>query len=192
MSEYVDRVFDTINPGRPDRPAVIDWRPVEDLLGANLPEDFKRIIETYGPAMINEHLMLFHPGTELFNLKDHVSSRIEALKSTDWGDITFRGAAPVGGGPDGLIPVISTDRNESAFLVRAETGEGWNVVGFAFDGEFTEFRVGFSEWLYRYLLGEDVFGPGTGMPRRGAVKIQDLPKTRGEGIVERRGPARAK
>ncbi|RAJ29691.1 hypothetical protein K353_06579 [Kitasatospora sp. SolWspMP-SS2h] len=66
------------------------------------------------------------------------------------------------------------------------------MVGFACDGGFTEFRKGFGEWLHRYLLGEDVFGPGAGMPRRGAARIQDLPKARGEGVVDRRGPARAK
>ncbi|GAA2753025.1 SMI1/KNR4 family protein [Kitasatospora cinereorecta] len=192
MRDYLGAVLDMIGPGRPDRPEQCDWAEVEDLLGVELPADFKQIAETYAPVTLNHHLTLTRPGTQFFNLAERLPLQIKGLEESDWdgAGVTFRGARPTFGGPDGLIPVASTDRREGAFLVRAANGERWHMAGMVLDGEFVEYEMGFSEWLYRYLVGEDMFGPRSGVFYRGPLMIEDLPKAPGEGTTKRRGPAR--
>ncbi|MCP2314267.1 hypothetical protein [Kitasatospora paracochleata] len=192
MRDYLGAVLDMIGPGRPDRPESSGWAEVEGLLEVELPADFKQIAETYAPVTLNHHLTLTRPGTQFFNLAERLGPEIKGLEESDWdgAGVTFRGARPSFGGPDGLIPVASTDRREGAFLVRPADGDGWHMAGIVLDGQFAEYEMSFSEWLYRYLAGEDMFGPRSGVYYPGPLMIVDLPKAPGEGVTERRGPAR--
>ncbi|MFJ5880410.1 hypothetical protein [Kitasatospora cineracea] len=192
MRDYLRAVLDMIGPGRPDRPESVEWDGVEGLLGIELPADFKEIAETYAPVMLNHHLILTRPGSQFFNLAEQMAPQLKGLEESDWdgAGVTFRGARPTFGTPDGLIPVARTDRREGAFLVRSADGKDWHMASIVLDGEFVEYGMGFSEWLYRYLVGEDMFGPRTGVFYPGPLLIEDLPKAPGEGVTKRRGPAR--
>ncbi|MFG2694105.1 SMI1/KNR4 family protein [Kitasatospora sp. NPDC048407] len=192
MRDYLGAVLNMIGPSPADRPEFVEWGEVEGLLGAELPADFKEIVETYAPVTLNHHLVLTRPGTQFFNLAERLEQQIKGLKESDWdgAGVTFRGATPTFGGPDGLIPVASTDRREGAFLVRPAGGEGWHMAGMVLDGQFVEYEMGFSEWLYRYLMGEDMLGPRSGVFYPGPLVIEDLPKSPGDAVTARRGPAR--
>ncbi|MFJ1754093.1 hypothetical protein [Kitasatospora sp. NPDC088134] len=192
MRDYLGAVLDMIGPGRADRPEFVEWGEVEGLLGIELPADFKEIVETYAPVTLNHHLVLTRPGTRFFDLAERLGPQIRGLEESDWdgAGVTFRGATPTFGGPDGLIPVARTDRREGAFLVRSANGERWHMAGMVLDGPLVEYGMGFSEWLYRYLVGEDMFGPRSGVFYPGPLMIEDLPEAPGDAVAARRGPAR--
>ncbi|AUY53617.1 SMI1/KNR4 family protein [Streptomyces sp. CB01881] len=171
----------------------MDWGHLETTLETELPTDFKAIVAAYAPIQLNGHLFLSHPNTELFNLAKEVDRGIKAFERIDWqvAGAQFRGENPRFGGPDGLIPVAGTDRGEAVFLCRSAGPLSWHVIGFSDDGEhFYEYEMGFAEWLYRYLAGEDMIGPGSGVFYPGPVLIEDLPRSPGDRVVERRGPDR--
>ncbi|TLQ48360.1 hypothetical protein FEF34_20950 [Streptomyces marianii] len=58
------------------------------------------------------------------------------------------------------------------------------------EGEFFEYAMGFAEWLYRYLVGEDMAGPETSSFYPGPVILRDLPMMPDERPPTRRGPDR--
>jgi len=64
------------------------------------------------------------------------------------------------GAPDGLIPICGTDRGEEFFYApRGALGQGSLFIEDG-EGEFFEYSFSFAEWLYRWLTGEEVTGPG--------------------------------
>ncbi|MFF7993432.1 SMI1/KNR4 family protein [Kitasatospora xanthocidica] len=195
MLDYVALVASMMGEAPTGRLHHADWRDLEAVLGTELPEDFKEIVAAYAPIQLNGHLFLSHPNTQLFNLAKEVDRGIEAFKRINWqeGEARFRGEVPSFGGLGGLIPVAGTDRGEAVFLIKVEGAtKFWHVVGFSDDGDhFYEYEMSFAEWLYRYLVGEDMIGPGSGVFYPGPLIIEDLPRSPGDRVVERRGPDRA-
>ncbi|WP_372344019.1 hypothetical protein [Streptomyces sp. KL116D] len=49
----------------------------------------------------------------------------------------------------------------------------------SFDETWAEHRMSFAEWLYRYLIGEDMTGPNSAAFTPG-VRLQHLPMSAGE------------
>ena len=171
----------------------VAWGQLEAVVQVELPVDLKEILDAYAPVQLNGHLILWHPATELFNMTQRVGREIAALSRVDWLDrgVDFRGGLPEIGGPDGLIPIAVTDRREIIFLAGAARRPGWHVVGLPEDGDrFYECHMSFAEWLYRYLIGEELIGPGSAAFYPGPLLIEDLPRSRGDQTVERRGPGR--
>lgn len=58
------------------------------------------------------------------------------------------------------------------------------------EGEFFEYSMGFAEWLWRWLIGEEVTGPGGAAYYPGPVALRDLPMTPEERPEVRYGPSR--
>ncbi|MCO8273704.1 hypothetical protein M1L60_24210 [Actinoplanes sp. TRM 88003] len=54
-------VLNLPGPGRPAS-ASRDWAVTETSLGAELPRDYKRFVDTYGPGVIDDHLVVCAPG----------------------------------------------------------------------------------------------------------------------------------
>ncbi|TGZ12773.1 hypothetical protein DV517_68570 [Streptomyces sp. S816] len=46
--------------------------------------------------------------------------------------------------------------------------------------DFYEYRMSFAEWLYRYLAGEDMFGPGSAAFYPGPVVFESMPMAAGD------------
>ncbi|MFF1794890.1 SMI1/KNR4 family protein [Kitasatospora sp. NPDC058263] len=193
MSNYVNRLTKMLGEVSPGQLGPWSWSGLEEALGVELPADFKEIVAAYAPVQLNGHLILWHPETALFNLMDRVNRNVVAFESIDWqaGTIMFRGEVPRFGGPDGLIPIAGTDRGETIFLCRSGSHPAWHVVGFSADGEhFYEYELSFAEWLYRYLIGEEMIGPGSAVLYPGPLIIEDLPRSPGDRVVKRHGPER--
>ncbi|WP_428957371.1 hypothetical protein [Streptomyces sp. cg35] len=73
---------------------------------------------------------------------------------------------------NGLWPIASTDRGETVFLVDAISAPRLLV---SFDETWAEHRMSFAEWLYRYLIGEDMTGPNSAAFYPDSVQMQHLP-----------------
>ncbi|MFF5936778.1 SMI1/KNR4 family protein [Streptomyces sp. NPDC012508] len=174
------------------------WAALEASICGSLPSDFKDLIDAYAPIQLNGHLYLMHPATERWNLGEYVRSTADAWSEIEWDEAELEGDPRLSlktpeltfGAADGLIPIASTDRGETLFY--APRGGGGRGTFFVEDGEgeFFEYACSFSEWLYRYLVGEEMAGPGTGAFYPGPVSLRDLPMTPGEDPPARFGPPR--
>ncbi|MBT1094216.1 SMI1/KNR4 family protein [Streptomyces sp. Tu102] len=174
------------------------WRKLESDLGVELPTDYKEIVDAYAPVQINGHLHLSHPATERWNLGERIRRTSEAWSQIEWdegepeGDPRVSLGAPdlLFGTKDGLIPIAGTDRGEEIFYAPS----GGQGAGSLFiengDGEFFEYGFSFAEWLYLWLVGEEVTGPGGSAFYPGPVALRDLPMAPGERPDTRHGPHR--
>ncbi|MFI2205979.1 SMI1/KNR4 family protein [Streptomyces sp. NPDC020192] len=174
------------------------WLGLESELGVSLPADYKEIVDAYAPVQLNGHLSLHHPATERWNLGEWIRSTSEA-----WSEIEFEEGEPEGdpraslgvrelvfGTPDGLIPIAGTDRGETVFYApRGARGRASLFVENG-EGEFFEYSMGFAEWMWRWLVGEEVTGPGGSAFYPGPVALRNLPMTPQERPETRYGPPR--
>ncbi|MFG2439028.1 hypothetical protein [Streptomyces sp. NPDC048508] len=55
---------------------------------------------------------------------------------------------------------------------------------------WAEHHMSFTEWLYRYLIGEDMSGPSSSAFYPGPVKLERLPMSAGERTEPWYGPDR--
>ncbi|MGQ4344093.1 SMI1/KNR4 family protein [Streptomyces sp. SAS_275] len=151
------------------------------------------IVENYAPVQLNGHLFLNHPVTPRWNLGEWMADTIESFTRSDLSGVVCPGFSdgPSFGGPSGLIPLLDTDRGEYAFGVAGPGAGEWRIL--VCDGDepdFYEYRMCFSEWLYRYLIGEDMFGPDSAVFYPGPVAFESMPMVPGELSRTWQGPAR--
>ncbi|WP_053684945.1 SMI1/KNR4 family protein [Streptomyces sp. WM4235] len=153
------------------------WQPLEAALGVSLPDDYKHLVDAYAPVQINGHLYLDHPANEFSPLGAWILDTIEDFENQD--------------GSDGLIPAACTDRSEYVFLAPGSGKNPWRVVSCGRDEpDFYEHQMTFSEWIYRYLAGEDMFEPGDAVFYPGPVRLEGMPTSANDGIVKWYGPDR--
>ncbi|MET7890810.1 SMI1/KNR4 family protein [Streptomyces mirabilis] len=169
------------------------WRRLESEIDGEFPDDYKFLVDGYGPIQINGHLYLSHPATERWNLGKWISSTVAEFARSDLSDVECPGFenGPVFGGSGGLIPLADTDRGEYVFGVLRHGESEWRIL--ACDGDeqdFYEYRMSFSEWLYRYLCGEDMFGPDSSVFYPGPLVLESMPLTAEERSVSWHGPER--
>ncbi|MFD7687354.1 SMI1/KNR4 family protein [Streptomyces sp. NPDC059781] len=198
MTGYMARLLTVLGePPMRYRDAVA-WSRLERDLRVSLPAEFKELVDGYAPVEINGHLYLLHPATERWNLAEKIRSTSEAWSQIEWGDGEPEGdpRASLGatelrfGDADGLIPLASTNRGETLFCApKGGQGTGSFFVENG-EGEFFEYSMGFAEWLWRWLNGEEVTGPGGSAYSPGPVALRDLPMTPDERPRTRYGPSR--
>lgn len=196
---YLQQVLEMLGKptARSQDPAA--WGALEVDLDASLPGDFKTIVDSYAPVQVNGHLYLSHPATKRWNLGEWISSTAKTWSEVEWGegepDGDPRISLGVGeltfGTATGLIPLTSTDRGETVFYAPRGAGGTGSLFVEDGEGEFFEYNMGFAEWLYRYLIGEDMAGPGTSAFYPGPVALRDLPMTAEEQPPTRYGPPRS-
>ncbi|WP_318219003.1 hypothetical protein [Streptomyces sp. SCL15-6] len=88
------------------------------------------------------------------------------------------------GAPAGLIPLLDTDRGENLFgLADADTGT-WRLFSCGGDEAlYYEYDMSFSEWLHRYLVEEDMFGPRSGVFYAGPIFFEGMPMSETEPLT---------
>ncbi|MEV6161917.1 SMI1/KNR4 family protein [Streptomyces sp. NPDC052052] len=156
------------------------WDAVESELGVCFPADYRQFIESYAPVRLNGHLHFTHPAHAVWDLKKWASVTLEAYQGLDWVDLTppeFKSDDPRFGGPDGLVPLVESDRGECVFFQAGETSRMYVYVGS--DDDFYRYDMTFSEWLYRYLRGEEMTGPNSSVFSSGPVRFDALPGAEG-------------
>jgi len=196
--DYVAQVVAMLGEPASRRESQTAWTTLEDGLGTELPADYKTLVDAYAPVRINGHLYLHHPATEPWNLGEWIRGTAEAWSQVEWDEGEPEGDPRVSlglpelifGTSEGLIPLASTDRGEVIFYAAKGAGKSGSLFVEDGEGEFFEYAMGFAEWLYRYLAGEDMAGPGTSAFYPGPVALQDLPMTRDERPETRQGPDR--
>ncbi|MEU6176658.1 SMI1/KNR4 family protein [Streptomyces coeruleorubidus] len=152
------------------------WTSLERELGVGLPSDYKEFIDGYAPVRLNGHLHFNHPAHADWNLKKWIIETVEIYRDLDWVELScpdFASEDPRFGGPDQLIPFCESDRGECFFFKPGEEPRIYVYVGS--DDDFYRYDVGFAEWLYRYLQGEDMAGPNSSAFYPGPVRFDALP-----------------
>ncbi|OSP43354.1 hypothetical protein B7767_10590 [Streptomyces sp. 13-12-16] len=197
MTGYMARLLAVLGePPMRYRDAVA-WSRLEHDLRVGFPAEYKEIVDGYAPVEINGHLHLMHPATRRWNLAEKVRSTSEVWSQVEWDEGEPEGdpRESLGvselyfGDADGLIPIASTNRGETIFYA-SKGGQG---AGTLFvengEGEFFEYSMGFAEWLWRWLNGEEVTGPGGSACYPGPVALRNLPMTADGKPETRYGPA---
>lgn len=176
MDHYVQATMGVLGAARNVFPGHDAWRPLEEAIEAPLPDDYKALVDAYGPVLINGHLYLEHPANPFYPLGTWVSESIQEFRDAEWGEE----GPPQFGGKDGLIPVASTDRGEYVFLTPRNDGGQSRILSCGRDDpDLYEHRMTFAEWLYRYLAGEEMFSPGQSDFYPGPVRLESLPTATG-------------
>ncbi|AZM59285.1 MULTISPECIES: SMI1/KNR4 family protein [unclassified Streptomyces] len=189
---FTESVIGMLGPARNADRFPAEWGELETALGVGLPDDYKGILGRYAPVQLNVHLFLMHPSTGRWNLGRWMRETVQAFSRSDLTDVERLGftGSPFGA-PSGLIPLLHTDRGENLFgAVEAGTGE-WRFHSCNGDEPlYYEHRMSFSEWLHRYLRGEDMFGPGSGVFYPGPIVFESLPMQDAELSTTWEGPER--
>ncbi|MCX5173438.1 SMI1/KNR4 family protein [Streptomyces antibioticus] len=141
-------------------------------------------MDAFGPVVINGHLSLSRPATERWNLGRDTRSAIQAWSKVPWDDLgldadedprkLFGRDELSFGTCDGLWPIASTDRGEAVFPIASANSPRRLVT---YHETWAEYRMSFAEWLYRYLIGEDMSGPNSAVFYPGPVQLRHLPMT---------------
>ncbi|MFE3991532.1 SMI1/KNR4 family protein [Streptomyces goshikiensis] len=171
------------------------WRPIEESLGVSLPQDYKDLIDTYAPVRVNGHLCLEHPANDFYSLGTWITETVDDFQETDWESgfscPGYEESGPIFGSRGGIIPLACTDRGEYIFLAPGTDSDKWRILSCGRGWkDFYEHLMTFSEWLYRYLMGEDMFDPGQGVFYAGPVRLESLPIAAGDLQSEWFGPDR--
>ncbi|GAA1916596.1 hypothetical protein GCM10009716_27210 [Streptomyces sodiiphilus] len=200
MSEFpfLSRVLEMLGPASGVGEDAGAWERLQGELGFELPKDYRKIIDDYAPVVLNYHFYLGHPATHRWNLRESIETTSKDLSGVDWEDVEGEEGvrAALGlerlefGTPRGLVELMGSNRSETVLwapsLDRPE-GRIFCLVG---TEAFFEYRCTFSEWLYRYLVGEDMFGPNSAAFYPGPVHFRRLPMTSGDKKVTWVGPDR--
>lgn len=137
------------------QPTTDDWRAAEDRLGLKMPEDYKRLVETYGDFYFAEFLYVLNPFSENKNL--NLFSRGEVILDAER---TTRSAFPEHYPIDlypeekGLLPFVITDNGDAAFWITRGAPERWAIL--VKDARAPEFEVHFistATFLYQFTGG---------------------------------------
>lgn len=198
MTGYMVRLLTVLGDPPMRYRNVVAWSRLERDLGVSLPAAYKEIVDGYTPVEVNGHLHLMHSATRRWNLAEKIRSTSEAWSQVEWDEDEFEGdpRESLGvselrfGDADGLIPIASINRGETSFYApKGRQGAGTLFVENG-EGEFFEYSMGFAEWLWRWLNGEEVTGPGGAAYYPGPVALRDLPMTPDERPEVRYGPSR--
>ena len=149
---------------------------------------------------INGHLTLSHPASEWWNLGDGIRSASEAWAESKWeSSITGPDDDPrvfcqlpqlSFGTAQGLTPIAATDQGAAVFVAPSVHGFSDGVVVQGAEGDWVGHPMTFAEWLYRYLIGEELAGWDSTAFYPGPVWLEYPPAGPGQPAREAYGPDR--
>lgn len=199
MIDYLAATMAMLGPAENRYANPAAWERLHAQLGIRLPNDYQALVDAYAPIQLNGHLYLHHPATEPWNLGQWISDTVRAWNDVPWEELDLDAdedpRALFGlmelsfGTRDGLWPITSTDRGETLFLMTEDDTAPRFLVE---DGEggWVRYDMSFAEWLYRYLIGEDMAGLNTSAFYPGPVQLRRLPMTADERPQPWTGPDR--
>ncbi|MEU3776914.1 hypothetical protein AB0F11_27635 [Streptomyces sp. NPDC032472] len=200
MTDYVQAVIDMLGHPQADGATPAAWMSLEGELGRSLPADYKAIADAYGARQINHHLYLDRPRTGWRDLgawmrrtsqlwsqekavKEGVESPVDPRVVFGLPEITF-------GTAEGLIPLAGTDQGHIIFLAPQVHGVPDGVAVLSREGAWAGYALPFAEWLYRYLIGEEMCGWDSAVFYPGPVHMECLSTDPGQQTRIVYGPPR--
>lgn len=152
----IESLIKQIPPPEVDfQPTADDWRGVEEKLGARLPEDYKRIVETYGDFYFSGFLRVLNPFSKnkYLNLLTRGEIILAAERLTRE---AFPEYYPIVLFPEekGLLPFAITDHGDTAFWITDGATDRWAIL--VKDARAPEFEVHFirtATFLYQFTGG---------------------------------------
>jgi hypothetical protein len=130
-----------------------DWSGVERYVGSSLPSDFKIFLDSYGPGVISDELVVFHPQghTPLLERMHKIHGTWTEARSQHPADFPY----PFHPQPGGLISWgYDYGGDEHFFLPCGHHPDSWKIVTMAheegcelFDGPFSNFVIAFMNRL---------------------------------------------
>ncbi|KJY41997.1 hypothetical protein VR41_09870 [Streptomyces sp. NRRL B-1568] len=187
MTDHLSAVFAMLGPGGRRFADPESWAHLESEIGTELPDEYKQFIDEYAPIRVNGHLSFRHPATTRWNLLEGIRQTEQAFRDFGWVGLPH----PDTGADGVLIHALSTDFGFPVFLSRSSRTPDWSVVVHDRDeGGYWEHAMGFAEWLYRHLIGEEVIHPNGTYFYPGPVKLEHLPMSAGDRPEPWYGPER--
>ena len=156
MASIIESLIKQVPPPKASfQPSDDDWRAAEERLGLGLPEDYKRIVETYGDFYWSEFLYVLNPFSEgkYLNLFSRSEMILDAERTTRE---RFPEYYPLGLYPDekGLLPFFVTDNGDTGFWITKGAPDHWAIL--IKDARAPEFEVHFirtATFLYQFTGG---------------------------------------
>ncbi|WP_328665527.1 SMI1/KNR4 family protein [Streptomyces sp. NBC_00322] len=186
MTDYLAAAMAMLGPAQNRYADPSAWDRLHEQLGVHLPSDYQVPVDAYAPVQLNGHLYLQHPATERWNLGAEIQNTIQVWSRVPWNDadpdedprVLFGLDDLAFGTESGPWPIASTVRGETVFLVQGPDAP-WLLIE---DGEggWSRYTMSFAEWLYRYLIGEDMAGPSSSAFYPGPVQLRHLPMSADE------------
>ncbi|MFF3942979.1 SMI1/KNR4 family protein [Streptomyces phaeofaciens] len=203
MTDYLAAVQDLLGPPENRYADPAAWAGLEAELGLALPSDYKTVVDGYAPATVNVHLSLTHPATTWWNLSKSIRDTSEAWARTrwqrDWAEGSPSDPRVICGVEDlafgtrhGLIPLAHTDRGDVIFLAPQVHGISGGICVACHDGDWAGYPMPFAEWLYRFLIGEDMAGYKSAALYPGPVRLEYPPMGPGDQERVAHGPERSR
>ncbi|KQX77050.1 MULTISPECIES: hypothetical protein [unclassified Streptomyces] len=197
MTEYLPAVMAMLGPAQNRYADPTAWDLLHAELGIRLPTDYQTLVDAYAPIQLNGHLSLRHPATARWNLGDWIRETARAWSEIPWDNLDpdedprlLFGLPELSFGTcNGLWPIASTDRGEALFLM-ATDGTLSGILVEDGEGGWARYDMSFAEWLYRYLIGQDMAGPNTSAFCPGPVQLCRFPMTADERPEPWNGPER--
>ncbi|MFB6839057.1 SMI1/KNR4 family protein [Streptomyces sp. NPDC056361] len=197
MTDYLTATMAMLGPAQHRYTDPAAWDRLHAQLGVRLPTDYQTLVDAYAPIRLNSHLSLHHPATDRWNLGYWIRETAHAWSEVPWDELDpdedprlLFGLPELSfGARNGPWPMASTDRGETLFLVAAHSTTPWLLVEDG-GGGWARYDMSFAEWLYRYLIGEDMAGPHTAAFYPGPVQLLRLPMTADERPEPWSGPDR--
>ncbi|MDH6493425.1 hypothetical protein [Streptomyces sp. SAI-127] len=133
--------------------ALTDWSGVERYVGSSLPSDFKMFLDAYGPGVIADELVVFHPQgrTPLLERMHKIHGTWTEARSQHPDDFPN----PFHPQPGGLISWNYDYSGDEHFLLPCDHhADSWKIVTMAHvegcevvDGSFSDFVIAFMNRL---------------------------------------------
>ncbi|MFG2369723.1 hypothetical protein ACGFY3_50660 [Streptomyces mirabilis] len=200
MTDHLQAVLAMLGPGEGRFADAAAWPRLEEDVGRILPPDYKRIVDTYAPVQINGHLALSHPASGRFNLGEDIHSMSATWAESAWeSHVTGPDDDPrvlcslphlTFGTAEGLIPLAATDQGAAIFGARRVHGFADGVVVQGSEGDWVGHAMAFAEWLYRYLIGQEMAGWDSTVFYPGPVELEYPPTGPGQRTQVAYGPER--
>jgi hypothetical protein len=132
----------------------IDWTTVETSVGTRLPDDYKGIIENYGPGTFGKFLHVYQPITPFLTIElAHQSRRSEEIL----GDLRAQGTEVIPFAPGELMAMAGTDNGDTLYWIKRPLDEpaSWAITGNeARNHVWPEFDGGIAAFLYAVMSRE--------------------------------------
>jgi len=137
----------------------VDWAQVEDALGVALPDDYKWLVERYGPGSFDDFLHIFQPDSPFYTIRLLESSE----RAAEILDQLREGGEEIPYETDELLAVGATDNGDTVYWVTRpeDAPNAWTVTANgARNDKWPHFEGGLVEFLAAVMSGAhhmDVF-----------------------------------